>query len=203
MALDYSFEPYISCLSIVLSLLGCWLIIRNAWKAWGLLFLSSSVLALLLCYVFVRLQLYSFPYIPFRDYLLFPAPVVGFVFPLLVLLGVKYSPTKWSHKIPFYWIIITLGMAGETLAHNYTRLIKYELFWDFWDSLTAWWLFFLFFEWLGGKFIPAQLRRPWPDEAFGFGRWAWLLTHFFMIFGFIIAGIYLGFQLCKKTYGIS
>ncbi len=200
MYLDYSLEMYITILAIATAFAGCLLIVRADWRHWGPLFLSASLLAIVLCYIFVRLHFYSFPYNLLKNYFLFPILVVGHVFPLLVLLGVKYSPAKWSHKIAFYWVFVVSGMAGETLAHNYTRLIKYELFWDFWDSLTAWWLYLLLFEWIGGKLIPPRLRRPLPDQAFAFGGWAWLIVHFFMVAGFILAGVYLGWQLGKEMF---
>lgn len=202
MYLGYSFEMYISIAAFVATWTGCLLIVRKDWKRWGPLFLSSSAFAVTLCYIFVRLHFYSFPYIFLTDYFLFPVLLIGHGFPLLVLLGVKYSPAKWSHKILFYWVFVIAGMTGETLAQNWTRLIKYEFFWHFWDSLTAWWLFFLLFEWIGGLFIPAHLRRPIPNEAFHLGGWAFLIAHFFMIAGFLLAGVYLGFQLGRELHGL-
>lgn len=203
MDIDYSLEMYITIVTIMLTWLGCLLIVRRDWKHWGLLFLTAAILGTTLCYIFVRLHFYSFPYILFKDYVIFPIFVIGHGVPLLTLLGVKYSPTKWSHKIAFYWVIVVLAMAVETIAHNWTRLIKYELFWDFWDSLTAWWFFFLLFEWLGAMYIPSHLRKPIPNEAFNFGGWGWLIAHFFMIAGFILAGVYLGVQLCTELYKTS
>ena len=198
MLIDYSLEMYISIAAIIITWAGCFCIIKQDWKHWGPLFLAAAFLGTVLCYIFVKLHFYSFPYILFIDYVIFPVLVIGHGVPLLVLLGIKYSPTKWSHKILFYWVIIIPAMTGETAAHNWTRLIKYELFWDFWDSLTAWWFFLLLFEWIGGMYIPRHLRRPIPTEAFNFGGWGWLIAHFLMIMGLILAGVYLGMQICRE-----
>lgn len=198
MLIDYSLEMYITITAIIVSWAGCFYIVRQDWRHWGPLFLAAAFLGTILCYIFVRLHFYSFPYILLIDYVIFPVLVIGHGVPLLVLLGTKYSPVKWSHKILFYWSMIIPVMAGEAAAHNCTRLIKYELFWDFWDSLTAWWLFLLLFEWISEMHLPKRLRRPIAAEAYSSGGWGWLIAHFLMTIGLILAGVYLGFQIDRE-----
>ena len=192
MNLKYNMETLLLLGGTVLSLLGAIWILRYNWRRYGLLFLLSSAAGTILCYIFVVLGFYSFPYRLFPELFKFPAEAILTDFPVYMLISVRYSPDKWAYKLPFYWAAINLGLLGETLAKSHTTLIRYDFAWDFWDSYTTWWLFFLFFEWVGCKIIPASSRRPIPQEAFNYGNWAWVLFHAIMISTIFGIGWYLG-----------
>jgi hypothetical protein len=121
-----------------------------------------------------------------------PVTIVTLSFPILVLLGVRYSPEKWGWKIPFYWTIIHIGMFAEIAALNQTRLIEYNYKWDSWDSYTWWWIYFLIFEWIGSTIIPSNLRKPINFRYLQFGRIGWMIIHFVLIITIFLAGYYLG-----------
>ena len=123
-----------------------------------------------------------------------PFEAILTVFPFYVILGVRYSPTGWAYKIPFYWVIVHFGLLTETLAHNYTHLIHYDFAWDFWDSYTWWWIFLLLFEYIGGLIVPGRHRKPIPTEAFRYGKWAWWILHFTVIVTIFLGGYYLAAQ---------
>jgi hypothetical protein len=170
----------------------CLFIMRNSWRQYGLLFLLSAVVATVLCLLFVSLGLYSFPVRIFPEAWPMPVTVITTVFPMLVLVGVRYSPKRWPWKIPFYWGIIHLGMLAETWALNRTQLIEYNYKWDFWDSYTWWWIFLLLFEWVGGQVVSPENRRPIRASSFYYGRWAWAVFHFIVIITIFLGGFYFG-----------
>ncbi|AEG60770.1 CBO0543 family protein [Desulforamulus ruminis] len=188
-------ETYITIFAVVSSLIGSYFIIRLNWKRYGLLFLISGILANILCYIFVTMGFYSFPYRLFPSLSPMPFDVVLTVFPFAVLISVRYSPKSWYYKIFFYWCIVHMGMLAETLVLTQTKLINYDFKWDFWDSYTWWWIFFLLFEWIGGRIIPEHLRKPISADAFKLGNWAWILFHFIVILTIFLGGVYLGFVL--------
>lgn len=194
MNLQWTIETFITVFANIISLAGSIFIIRTDWKRYGALFLLSGIVGNILCYLFVMLGFYSFPYLIFPKISIMPFETVLTVFPFLVLLGVRYSPATWALKIPFYWVLVHLGMTGETLAHNYTQLIHYKFHWDFWDSYTWWWIFLLLFEVIGGLIVPRRLRRPISPEAFSYGRWAFFVLHFILIITFFLGGYYLGIK---------
>lgn len=171
--------------------MGIVLVLRLHWRRYGLLYLLSAITGLLLCYLFVKLNLYSFPYRLFPTVSSMPFLEIATAFPLLVLLGVRYSPKTWRYKIAFYWPIIHLGMLGETILLNYTDLIHYELKWDFWHSYTWWWIYLLVFEWIGGLIIPQHLRKPISTESFRYGMLLWAIKHFILIGTIFLGGYYL------------
>lgn len=185
-------ETYISIFAITASILGSIFIIRLDWKRYGLLFLISGAVGNILCYIFVKLNFYSFPFRFFPDITPMPFLAILTIFPLYVLIGVRYSPVSWAYKIPFYWAIVHLGMLAETLAQNYTDLIKYNFEWDFWDSYTWWWIYLLLFDWIGSLIIPKQLKKPLDQESFHYGKWVWALFHFIVITTIFLGGLYLG-----------
>ena len=80
---------------------------------------------------------------------------------------------------------------------RYTNIIKYEPSWDLWDSYSAWWIFLLLFEWIGGKVIPASARAPISEEAFAFGGWAWFLFHGIVLLTTFGAGVLVGVDVKK------
>ncbi|EIW17742.1 MULTISPECIES: CBO0543 family protein [Pelosinus] len=189
--LDNSKEMYISIASSVIAIIGSYLILRLDWKRYGLLYLIAGLLGNLICLLFVEVKFYTFPYI-FLPILKVPIFSILTAFSFLVLLGVRYSPIEWVHKISFYGVIINTGVFYETVLMNKTNLISYDYEWDFWDSYTSWWAFFILMEWIGGKMIPAHLRKPLPIQAFRFGNWFWFVIHIVALFTIFLAGLYLG-----------
>ena len=192
MVYNWGVETYITLAANLLSLAGSYFIVRLDWKRYGALFLASGLTGLILCYIFVKTGLYSFPYRLFPQISVMPFESVLTFFPFLVVAGVRYSPRNWAYKIPFYWAFVHVGMLGETLAQTYTGLIKYRFGWDFWDSYTWWWIFLLVFEWAGSLLIPVHLRKPLDQEAFRYGKWAWAVFHFIVILTIFLGGYYFG-----------
>lgn len=192
MNLQWNIETYITLTFFFLSLLGSYLIIRLDWKRYGLVFLLSGIVGNILCYIFVQLGFYSFPYRIFPQISTMPFETILTIFPLIVLIGIRYSPRPWLYKIPFYWVIVHLGMLGETLAQNFTRLISYDFHWDFWDSYTWWWIFLLTFDYIGGMIVPEHLRKPLETEHMNYTKLGWFLLHFILIITIFLGGYYLG-----------
>jgi len=192
--LDGSKEMYLSIVSLVIVLIGSYFILRLDWKRYGLLYLLAGVIGNLLCYLFVEVGFYSFPYI-FLPILKIPLIAILTAFPFYVILGVRYSPTNWVYKIAFYGVIVNTGVFFETVLKNMTRLIRYDFEWDFWDSYTTWWGFFILMEWIGGKVIPPHLRKPLNIDAFRFGNWFFFVIHIVAIFTILLAGLYLGLTI--------
>lgn len=193
MNVDYNLETYLTLISILLGISVNLFIIRLDWRRYGSLFILSAVIGNILCYTFVKLEFYTFPYRLFPKIFEMPVLAVSTVFPAIVLLGVRYSPKNWSFKIPFYWAIVHVGMLLETLVLNFTKLIDYRFKWDFWDSYTWWWIYLLVFEWIGGLIIPENLRKPIDGENLLYGRLGWAIFHFIVIITIFLGGVYLGF----------
>jgi len=91
--------------------------------------------------------------------------------------------------------LVHIGMTGEVLAENYTKVIEYIRYWDTWDSYIWWWLFALVFEWVGGLIVPSGDRSPIPEEHFKYGSLGWYLIHFIFILTIFLAGVFLGIKL--------
>jgi hypothetical protein len=176
----------------VISIFICFLIIRKNWKQYGLLFLISAAVAIILCILFTGFGFYSFPVRLFPSFSSMPVPLISTLFPMIVLVGVWLSPKRWAWKIPFYWGIVHLGLFVETVALNFTKLIKYDYKWDLWDSYTWWWIYLLVFEWIGGRIVSPEYRRPISANSFHYGRWAWAVFHFVVIITIFLGGYYLG-----------
>lgn len=192
MNLNWNIETYILLISIVLSSIGSIWIIRKSWKQYGLLFIVTGIVGNLLCYIFIKMGFYFFPYRLFPDLSPMPFLAILTIFPFYVLFGVRYSPNKWGWKIPFYWVLIHIGMLAEVLVQNYTSLIKYRNFWDTWDSYTWWWLFLLVFEYVGGLIVVKENRKPINEELLRYGRSGWFILHFILIATIFLAGFYAG-----------
>lgn len=177
----------------IFGLIGIIFFLKISWRHYGILLIISSFIAILLCFIFFKLGFYSFPYIPFLP-LPFEIPYLAMTltFPVGVMFGVRYSPKQWIWKVPFYWSIIHLGVGTELLLKAYTPIIKYEYEWDLWDTYTWWWIYFLFFEWVGGKIIPEHFRNPIDGELFRYGKSGWIIFHFIVITTIFLAGFYLG-----------
>lgn len=192
MNLQLNIETLISIIAIIISCVGSYLILKINWKKYGLLFLSSGFIGIILCYIFIKIGFYSYPFRLFPSISSMPFEIIFTSFPFLVLVGVRYSPNSWAYKIPFYWGIVHLGMLTETLLLLNTNLIQYDWKWDFWDSYTWWWIFLLIFDWIGGLIIPDNLRNPIDSKSFHYGKWAFIILHFIFITTIFLAGYYLG-----------
>jgi uncharacterized membrane protein len=83
-------------------------------------------------------------------------------------------------------------MFGEVLVQSYTKIIKYDAYWDTWDSYTWWWIFLLVFESIGGLIVSKEYRKPFSEETFKYGKLGWYIVHFILITTVFLAGFYLG-----------
>lgn len=190
--MGWVFDKAIIVAATVLSLIISVLIIRKNWGQYGLLFLLSAAVGNILCLLFVNFGFYTYPVRLFPDLSPMPFTAVTTAFPMLVLLGVRFSPRRWPWKIPFYWTIVHLGVFAETYALEKTLLIRYNFKWDLWDSYTWWWIYLLLFEWVGGRIVSPEHRSPIEAKAFQYGRWAWATFHFIVIVTIFLGGYYLG-----------
>lgn len=190
--IGYNIETLIYLGVIGFGVLGLIYFINLDWKRYGLLFLLASVTGNILCYIFVKLDFYWFPYLLFPKISIMPFTAITFSFPIVVLMGVYYSPEKWGWKIPFYMTIIHIGMLSEVLIVNSTRILKYHYKWDSWDSYTWWWIYYLVFQWIGNLIIRKDLRKPMDIRHLQYGKIGWALIHFIFIITIFLAGYYLG-----------
>ncbi len=197
MTIGWNIETYLSLAAIAVSVAICVFIIRKNWKAYGALFLLCAVIGNVLCYIFVKLNLYSYPFNLFPGLSIMPVALILTMFPSLILFGVRYSPKTWPYKIPFYWVLVHLGVLIEAWAENETQLIKYTAPWDLWASYTWWWIFVLVFEWIGGIIVPAESRKPLDQEWLKYGKTGWFIVHFILITTVFLAGVYAGMTLVK------
>jgi hypothetical protein len=177
--------------AVIFGVIGCIIFIKIDWKRYGALFLLSGVSAIIICYLFVLLGFYSYPELPIKG-LKLPLLAMMVTFPLGVMFGVRYSPERWIWKIPFYWGIIHIGVFLELLIKLETTIFTFGFAWDLWDSYTWWWIYFLLFEWIGGKIVPSHLRKPISEKQFRYGQWGWLIFHAIVITTIFLAGYYLG-----------
>lgn len=192
------YEYAIVLLLSAIGFVGGLVIAQKSWKRYGLVFLFSAVTGVGLCLAFVLYGSYAFPHNPLDDGLLLPLlPMVTFI-PFTVIVGVRFSPDPWVWKIPFYWAIVHLAVLAEILLLSFTKMFRFKFGWDLWDSYTLWWLYFLFFEWVGGKIVPPAIRKPMPHELFRFGRNGWLVFHLTVISTVFIFGMYAGKSIWGK-----
>lgn len=185
------FKTIIDVSVCIVTLIGSILIANNNWKRYIVLYLSSSIIGILLCYGFVFIGFYFFP---FR---IFPVPIplleMITVLPFIVIASVHYSPSKWGYKIPFYWAIVHIIMFFEVLSlYRPLKFIDYRTEWDVWDSYTWWWIYLLIFEYVGGAIIPQSCRNPIDSEQFCYGKVLWVVIHFILISTIFLAGVYVG-----------
>jgi hypothetical protein len=136
-----------------------------------------------------------FPDLPYHAGQIIPTYVMLTFIPFTVVAGVRYSPKRWGWKIPYYWVIVHLALISELLMLYYTRIISFLHGWDLWDSYTLWWIFYLLFEWIGGKMVPASKRKPLHTAQLRFGRWGWIIVHFILISTIFVFGMYTGKEL--------
>jgi hypothetical protein len=173
---------------------ACLYFIRLDWRKYGLLYALSALTAIVLCYSFTFAGFYAFPNNVLHQRLLIPYGVVATVFPSMVLFGIRYSPKPWIWKIPFYWTLIHLGVAGEVVL-LFSSIFTFSENWDLWDSYTLWWIYLLFFELLGDKIVPAPFRKPIQTERFRYGRWGWIAVHVILVSSIFLAGVYFGVRM--------
>ncbi len=192
MNVGWDIETYASVGTLILSIALTIPFFRLDWKKYGLLFLLSAVVGMALCFIFIGMDLYSFPHRLFPGISKIPFTAILTIFPLYVLVGVRYSPRPWAWKIPFYWVMVHLGMAAEFWAEEKTQLIKYGPAWDLWDSYTWWWIFLLVFEWIGGMIVPEKVKKPLEVESFKFGKLGWFIHHFILMTTIFLAGYIAG-----------
>ena len=189
MNIGWNTESILTIASFVITGILIYLILRIHWKRYGLLLVISAVAGIALCYLFIYLNLYSFPYLMFPSLSKIPFTLILTIFPFYVLLGVRFSPKSWMYKIPFYWGIVHIGVLTEAWAEKTTQLIKYNPHWQIWDSYTWWWIFLLVFEFVGGMIIPQELRKPLDQELLRYGKLGWFILHFILISTVFLAGI--------------
>jgi hypothetical protein len=192
MNVHWNIETVIILSSILFSCLSIYYIVRVNFKQYGALFLLSGIIGNILCYVFVKLNFYSYPYRLFPHLSSIPLITILTAFPFIVLLCVKFSPKTWAWKIPFYWAVVHLGMLIETLVLNYTNLIEYNFKWDLWDSYTWWWIYLLIFEWIGGLIISSKHRTPIQINHLLYGKLGWAILHFILILTIFLGGFHVG-----------
>ncbi|WP_317450884.1 CBO0543 family protein [Alkalibacillus aidingensis] len=190
--IGFNIESYLLVSVCLVGLIGLISYLRMDWKRFGLLALASAMVGNVLCFIFVTLDFYTYPYRLFPQLSEMPIIAMTLAVPFLVLLSVRYSPQKWAWKLPFYWVLVHGVMLFESLVLIYTDIIQYEFKWDLWDSYTWWWVYFLFFEWFGGKVIPDHLRKPLKAEHLRFGKIGWVIVHFVLIVTIFLGGYYLG-----------
>lgn len=197
MNLGWNIETYISVISSIITGIATCYIVKIDWKKYGLLYLISSITGIILCYIFVYLGFYNFPYRLFPQISEIPITAILTIFPFYVLAGVRYSPKTWPWKIPFYWAMVHIGVFVEALAENKTLLIKYNPVWGTWDSYTWWWIYLLVLEWVGGLIVAQNIRKPLDQELLKYGKVGWFILHFILIITIFLAGVHTGFTLRK------
>lgn len=192
MNVGWNIETLLSVGALAASIAGCIFILSKNWKQYGTLFLLSGIVGVALCYLFIYLDLYSFPYRLFPSVSTIPFTLILTVFPFYVLAGVRYSPVSWGWKIPFYWVLVHIGVLAESIIEKYTQIIKYNTHWGIWDSYVWWWLFLLVFEWVGGLLVRPEFRKPLDPAHLRYGTVGWFMTHFILIVSIFLAGIVAG-----------
>ncbi|MCR3761567.1 CBO0543 family protein [Clostridium felsineum] len=197
MNIGWNVETFFLITGTVLSTIGSIFIMKNNWKQYGILYISSGVVGELLCYFFIITGLYVYPYRILPQISQMPLTLIMTMFPFYVMFGVRYSPARWAYKIPFYWVLVHIGMFGEVIAQNFTRVIKYNRFWDTWDSYTWWWLFLLIFEVIGGILVSKEYRKPIDEGVFTYGKLGWFIVHFILISTVFLAGFFMGMKTLK------
>ncbi len=188
-------EAFIFYGGAIMSLLLSLYIMRFSWKQYGLLFIITALVGEILDMLFMKLGFYHYPYDGIESMSIMPYTLVMTLFPCYILFGVRYSPSSWKYKLPFYMIIVHLGMTTEVLTQLYTDALEYTKFWDTWDSYMWWWIFLLGFEVIGGLIVSKEHRKPISEENFKYNHLGWYLTHFVLILTIFLGGVYLGTKL--------
>jgi hypothetical protein len=195
MNIKWNIETFILLGGTIISFIASIRIIKTNWKQYGMLYIVTAVIGEILDIVFVKLGLYHYPYKLFHHMDISPYTLVMTIFPFYILLGVKYSPTLWKYKFPFYMALIHFGMLGEVLAHNFTKVIRFGRYWDTWDSYMWWWIFILGFELVGGLIVSKENRTPISEDFFRYGNLGWYIIHFMFISTIFLGGVLLGTKI--------
>ncbi len=191
----FSLEGLIIIFSTIISIIISILIIRLNWKRYGLLFLLSSFAGYFICYIFVKLGYYHYPYTLLPNYSLMPITSITTVFPFIVIGSVCFSPKEWKWKIPFYWTIVHAGMVFEIWAIRNTTLIEYLNKWDSWDSYTSWWIYLLIFQLIGEKIVPAKYTYPINSAKFRYSSIFWIISHMILVGSIFYFGYHTGSKI--------
>ncbi|MBB3111761.1 hypothetical protein FHS18_003829 [Paenibacillus phyllosphaerae] len=186
------YEYIIMAVPILLGIIGGYFVCRHDWKRYGSVYLISGVIGNALCWAFAYMKLYAFPDRPFHGQVIIPLMVMFTWVPYTVVAGIRYSPVKWGWKIPFYWAMVHIAVVSEIALLENTRIFRLTFGWDLWDSYTWWWLFYVFFEWIGGRIVRSSDRKPIRGIQFRYGRWGWLVFHFIVISTVFVYGMYVG-----------
>lgn len=193
----WDIETILTLSALAVSTVVLILVVRIDWKRYGALFLISAIVGNILCFIFVELGLFYYPFRLFPGLLNRPVSLITTMFPALVVFGVRYSPKSWPYKISFYSVAIHLGVLIEGWAENQTQIIKFNPAWNLWTTYTWWWIFLLVFEWVGGMIVPAESRKPLDHELLRYGKIGWFILHFILISTIFIAGVYAGMTLIE------
>ncbi|QOR68071.1 hypothetical protein IM538_08050 [Cytobacillus suaedae] len=191
----FSVEGLVIIFSTIISIIISFLIIRLNWKRYGLLFLLSSFTGYFICYVFVKLEYYHYPYTLLPNYSLMPITAITTVFPFIVITAVCFSPKEWKWKIPFYWTIVHAGMSFEIWAIRNTTIIEFLNKWDAGNSYASWWIYLLIFQVIGERIIPEKDTYPINSEKFRFTNIFWIISHVILIGSFYYFGYHTGAKM--------
>jgi hypothetical protein len=195
MNIQWNIETFILVGGSVISLIASLFIMKTNWKQYGALFIAAGIVGEIIDIVFVKLELFTYPYKLFDNMPVSPFTLVMTIFPFYIVFGVKYSPSSWKYKFPFYMILIHIGVLGEILSQKFTKVIEFGRHWDTWDSYMWWWIFLLGFELVGSLIVSAKYRKPISEEFFKYGNLGWYLNHFIFISTIFLGGVYLGTKL--------
>jgi hypothetical protein len=195
MNIQFNIETFILLGGSIISLIASMYILKTNWKQYGILFVTVAIIGEIIDIVFVKLKLYIYPYKLFHNMPVSPYTLIMTIFPFYIVFSVKYSPSSWKYKLPFYMTLIHFGMLGEVMAHNFTKVIEYGEFWDTWDSYIWWWIFLLGFELVGGLIVSKEYRTPISEDAFRYGSLGWYLIHFILTLTVFLGGVFLGTKL--------
>jgi cytochrome bd-type quinol oxidase subunit 2 len=94
--IGFNIESFAHIIVIIIGLLCLIFFLRLDKKRYGLLFILSALAGNIFCYMFVKLNFYSFPYLLFPTITDMPIVVITLSFPIIVLSSVRYSPEKWG-----------------------------------------------------------------------------------------------------------
>ncbi|OGO76624.1 MAG: hypothetical protein A2Y23_05510 [Clostridiales bacterium GWB2_37_7] len=195
MNIEWNIETFILLGGAGISFIASMFVMKISWKQYGILYITAAIIGEILDIVFVKLDLFYYPYKLFHNMPISPYTLVMTIFPFYVIFGVRYSPMPWKYKFPFYMTIIHLGMTGEVLAQYFTKVIEYGEHWDTWDSYIWWWLFILGFELVGGLIVSKEYRTPISEDVFKYGNLGWYITQFIFTATVFLGGVLLGTKI--------
>lgn len=195
MNIKWNIETFILLGGSLAFMIASLFILKKNWKQYGILYIATAIVGELLDILFVQLKLFHYPYDLIPSLPISPFTLIMTIYPFYIVFGVKYSPSSWKHKFPFYMTIIHLGMVGEVLAQHFTHVIEYGDYWDTWDSYIWWWIFILGFELVGGLIVSKENRTPISEDFFKYGNLGWYITHFIYLSTIFLGGVLLGTKI--------